>query len=193
MVKVNLNQLNWFASNELLPKPPWALQSAVFCRGDTVHCLSMAAWRLPVTLQVRRVHTLYLSLLSSPCRPLHPVFVWANPPAAICHKQMLRRTMTSESGRPKLGATSDWKPAELREVTVKVSNTSSSWVPRLANLPWQSRKSNRTRESSLNGTVQTLTEQRWGRSGTDFERWYLMSLLKPCRTHFCTKCRLQTS
>lgn len=84
--------------------------------------------------------------------------LWANPPAAICHKQMFQRTMTSTCGCWGMGA---WRQFWLE--TCRAASAWSRWVI-LAPLGSSgqlishgNQEGNRRSERSMSGAVQALT------------------------------------
>lgn len=113
----------------------------VFHSCDAGHCLIalLVAARRPVTLQDCCTHTYYLSTLSSPHWSLH-AFVRSQysgvylSPAAATDNSDLGEWLPGRAGSAPLLIE---KPRS-KEVAVKVSNSGSSMVLRLANLPWQS-------------------------------------------------------
>lgn len=106
----------------------------VFHRSDAGHFLRA---QLVVTQQGCRLHA---DTLSTPHWSLHLVFVRTHSfsvylsPAAATDNHDLGKWLPGRAG---LGPLLIEKPRS-REVAVKVSNSGSSIVARLANLPWQS-------------------------------------------------------
>ncbi len=84
--------------------------------------------------------------------------LWANAPAAICHKQMFHRTMTSKCGCWGMGA---WRKFWLE--TCSAERAWSRWVILAPLRSWGqlishgNQEGNRTSERSLSGAVQALT------------------------------------